>query len=450
MSVAPTTHHLDRVYAVVGGKRAHPEDAISASRKRSATNHNLDPASGVPPRIPVAGELRGYRERVEKLVATAREELDDLYRIVSRARYVVLLSDEHGVTIDHRGEQAESARFAFWSTWIGGIWSEEAEGTNGIGTCIAERRPVTIHQAQHFRSRRISLSCSVAPIFGIRGELIGALDVSSIDPELSERSQVLAEALVIETARAIQERYFREQFRRHWIVAVALPDATEGAILLAVGKDQQIVGADRNARALLSRTNVASDGTGCFWTLFERDDRIFRGNDYAGDISVRLVPVGRAEASPALITPPEAPAAIWRNSESARLHCRPRLNIIASTQQAVTSSESRGGLPPLTLRRVKEYIDLHLDENIDLERLATTAGLSLHHFARAFKRSAGVPPHAYVLQQRLDKARDLLICTDCPLADIALAAGFSDQSHLARHFRKSFGVSPGNFRRSHR
>src|ERR1700757_442230 len=97
MSVAPTTHHLDRVYAVVGGKRAHPE-AICASWKRSATNHNLDPASGGPPRIPVAGELRGYREKVEKLIATAREELDDLYRIVSRARYVVLLSDEHGVT----------------------------------------------------------------------------------------------------------------------------------------------------------------------------------------------------------------------------------------------------------------------------------------------------------------------------------------------------------------
>jgi transcriptional regulator GlxA family with amidase domain len=104
----------------------------------------------------------------------------------------------------------------------------------------------------------------------------------------------------------------------------------------------------------------------------------------------------------------------------------------------------------MALRRVKEYIDDHLTETIDLERLATTAGLSLHHFARAFKRSAGVPPHGYVLRQRLNRARDLLVCTDQPLAEIALAAGFSDQSHFARQFRQSFGVSPGNFRRSYR
>jgi AraC-like DNA-binding protein len=260
----------------------------------------------------------------------------------------------------------------------------------------------------------------------------------------------LAEALVIETARAIQERYFREEFRRHWIVAVAEPDATESTILLAVDKDHQIVGADRNARLLLSRNNAALDSTVNFWTLFERDDRIFRANDCASDISVRLVPVGRTAATPALITRPEAPAAIWRNSESTRLHCRPRLNIVTSTQQAETTPQFRGGLPPMALRRVQEYIDSHLNETIDLETLAATAGLSLHHFARAFKRSAGVPPHCYVLRRRLDRARDLLVCTDKPLAEIALVAGFSDQSHLARHFRQSFGVSPGNFRRSHR
>jgi transcriptional regulator GlxA family with amidase domain len=99
---------------------------------------------------------------------------------------------------------------------------------------------------------------------------------------------------------------------------------------------------------------------------------------------------------------------------------------------------------------VQEYIDSHLDETIDLERLAATAGLSLHHFARAFKKSAGIPPHGYVLRQRLNRARDLLVSTAKPLAEIALVAGFSDQSHLARQFRQSFGVSPGIFRRSHR
>jgi AraC-like DNA-binding protein len=450
MPDAPAIQHLDQVHAVVDGKGAYADGAVSASWKRSATDYNLDPASNDPPRILTADELRDCRERVEKLVVTAREELNHLYRIVWRARYVVLLSDEHGVTIDHRGDPAEAARFAHWGTWLGGVWSEEAEGTNGIGTSIAERRPVTIHHAQHFRSRHITLSCSVAPIFGSRGELIGALDTSSIDPALSEHSHILARALVIESALAIEERYFREQFRRHWIVAAALPDATRGTILLAVDKDQKIIGADRNARVLPSPIQPSVEIGASFWSLFERDDQLFRERDFGGDISVRLVAVGGTEASPALVTPPEAPAAKWRNSESANLHCRPRSNIVANLQHTATFAQSKGGLPAKVLRRVQEYIDAHLDENIDLERLATNAGLSVHHFARTFKQSAGVPPHSYVLQQRLYKARDLLIRTNRPLADIALAAGFSDQSHLARHFRQSFGVSPSTFRSSHR
>jgi len=99
---------------------------------------------------------------------------------------------------------------------------------------------------------------------------------------------------------------------------------------------------------------------------------------------------------------------------------------------------------------VQEYVDAHLSGDLGLEQLALTAGMSLHHFARAFKASAGVPPHRFVLQRRIGLACDLLTCTDDPIADIAIATGFSDQSHLTRHFRQSLAVSPGEYRRSHR
>src|SRR5438132_2961280 len=101
------------------------------------------------------------------------------------------LCDDKGFAVDHRGNQIEADQFKQWGTWLGGVWSEEAEGTNGIGTCIAEERPVTIHQSQHFRARHISLSCSGAPIFDDDGKLAAVLDVSSIDPQLSERSHAL-------------------------------------------------------------------------------------------------------------------------------------------------------------------------------------------------------------------------------------------------------------------
>src|SRR5262249_14747989 len=125
---------------------------------------------------------------------------------------------------------------------LGGVWSEASEGTNGIGTCIAEERPVTVHRNQHFRSRHINLSCSGAPIFGADGRLLAVLDVSAIDPELSERAHALTGELTITAARAIEERFFRERFARQWIVAVSLPDRAMPGILLAVDGDQRLVG----------------------------------------------------------------------------------------------------------------------------------------------------------------------------------------------------------------
>jgi transcriptional regulator of acetoin/glycerol metabolism len=144
-----------------------------------------------------------------------------------------------------RGEAAEAAQFRYWGTWIGGVWAEDVEGTNGIGTCLAERRPVTVHMSQHFRARHISLSCSGAPIFDGNGEFAGVLDVSSIDPALTG-------PLTISAARAIEERMFREQFRRGWIIAVRVPDDAGSAMLIAVDRDRRIIGADRVGRKVLS------------------------------------------------------------------------------------------------------------------------------------------------------------------------------------------------------
>src|ERR1700745_518334 len=109
------------------------------------------------------------------------------------------------MVIDCRGDAKEVAQYRYWGVWMGGVWSEDIEGTNGIGTCISEQRPVTVHQTQHFRARHISLSCSGAPIFGEDGELAAVLDVSSIDPNLSEHSHALTGALTEAVARAIEE-----------------------------------------------------------------------------------------------------------------------------------------------------------------------------------------------------------------------------------------------------
>jgi transcriptional regulator GlxA family with amidase domain len=123
------------------------------------------------------------------------------------------------------------------------------------------------------------------------------------------------------------------------------------------------------------------------------------------------------------------------------MHTRPRLGSIdISTLPAATSAH--GGLSPSAMRRVQEYVEVHLGENIDLSMLAGVAGLSLHHFARQFKQSAGVTPHVYLTQTRVERAQEMLARTDLPQAQIALAVGFFDQGHLARHFRHMLGITP--------
>ena len=341
-----------------------------------------------------------------------------------------------------------ASQFQYWGTWLGGVWSEEMEGTNGIGTCIAEERPVTVHRSQHFRSRHINLSCSGAPVFGADGRLIAVLDVSAIDPELSERAHALTGALTVRSARAIEERFFREHFRREWIVAVAPPEGGAAGMLLAIDGNQRIVGANRAARTSLLLDDRGLQAGVSLWTIFERDLDLFRRKDRT-DIPARLVIAGSDDSRPALVTPPDHPIRASSNRTNGNLHTRPRLDSI-DISKLPPAPQAHGGLSPGAMRRVREYVEVHLGESIDLSMLAGVAGLSVHHFARQFKQSAGVTPHVYLTQKRVERAQEMLAQTDLSLAEIAFAVGFFDQSHLARHFRQMLGTTPREFRWSQR
>lgn len=105
------------------------------------------------------------------------------------------------------------------------------------------------------------------------------------------------------------------------------------------------------------------------------------------------------------------------------------------------------GLAPWQLRRVLEYLEQHAFEVIRLADLATLAGLSVSYFTRAFKASTGLPPHRWQTRLRITHAQRMLMEGDRALTDVALAAGFADQSHFTRVFRAQVGVTPGQWRR---
>ena len=450
MAPEKPSRHAQHVYWVTqrGGPAGRIEE-VSSSWQRSAHDYGVDPESREAPRILTSYELRPRREPLDRLIFSAQEEIDRLYKVVREAGYTLLFCDTSGTAVEHRGDEADSSRFKYWGTWLGGVWSEAAEGTNGIGTCIAEERPVTVHRNQHFRSRHIDLSCCGAPVFNVDGSLMAVLDVSAIDPEQSERAHALAGALTTNSARAIEERFFRERFRDQWVVAVAPPEESAAGMLLAVDGDHRIVGANRTARTSLLLDDYRLRTGVSLWTVFERDPTLFRRKDGA-DISTQLIVAGSDETWPAVVTPPEGGRAGWQQAGSDALHTRPRLDSLAALRQRAPPPPVRGGLPPGAMRRVREYVETHLSESMDLAELAAIAGLSVYHFARAFKQSAGVTPHHHLVRRRVERAQEMLARSDLPLSEVALATGFADQSHLARHFRQLVGLTPGQFRWSQR
>ena len=115
---------------------------------------------------------------------------------------------------------------------------------------------------------------------------------------------------------------------------------------------------------------------------------------------------------------------------------------------AARPSKPTGGLAPGALRRVREHIEQHLSQRIELAALARLAGLSECHFSRAFKQSTGLPPHRYLITRRITVAAGLVSDTDRALSEIALNVGFSDQSHFTRLFSTLIGETPRAFRRS--
>jgi AraC family transcriptional regulator len=109
----------------------------------------------------------------------------------------------------------------------------------------------------------------------------------------------------------------------------------------------------------------------------------------------------------------------------------------------------KGGLPGNRLKRVLDYIDANLDENITLAQLATMADMSPHYFSELFRLSTGRAPHNYVLMQRIERAKQKLRDPKHSIIDAGLDAGFQNPSHFARMFRKLTGTTPSTYRAEH-
>ena len=339
------------------------------------------------------------------LLASAQEDLNRLHDIVRPAGYDVVVWDIDGLVVYRHDPQEGSV-----------------EKASASPTCV-----------------------SAARIFDHEGNAIASLGVSSIDSDLCERSQLVIGAVVQASARAIEERAFRARYRSEWIVTGVRRAGVRSGIVFAVDSNQRVVGADRDARAMLLRAGYDVGENTSLWSLFERDLSLFQPM-HAGDVLGSLRSVGTDETWWALVTSPEPARGRCNNPEPASAHTRPRLDAVYPSTDPARPRRERGGLTPRALRRVCEYVDKHFATNIDFEALAN--GLSRTHFARAFEQSVGTTPHDYLTRQRVSKAQEFLVGSDLCLAEIAVACGFGDQSHFTRVFSRVVGTTPGAWRRA--
>jgi len=277
--LSTTPDHAARIETALATGSA-VRDAVVASWQRSKNLHRLDPGHGSAPERLSAEELSLARERLGSFIQTADASLDQLYLAVGNAGCCVLLADKNGIPVARRGARADDRIFDEWGLWTGALWSEDSEGTNGIGTCIVEERPLTVHKDQHFHSKNIDMSCTAAPIFDHEGKLLAAVDVSSCRADLTAGFSNLISIGVVNAAQAIETAHFRQFYSSSRILLAASANQvdTPGPALIAVDRDDLVIGATRQARRLYGLSDKDFKNPVPVSTLFDQD--VDEADDY--------------------------------------------------------------------------------------------------------------------------------------------------------------------------
>jgi AraC-like DNA-binding protein len=244
------------------------------------------------------------------------------------------------------------------------------------------------------------------------------------------------------------ERWFRIRHLRDWIVAAVSADDPDRFVLLAVDRECKLVGGDRGSRQILRARGVDFKPGLPISVFFRSATADLLGARHC-ERSMSLPATDNGAPWFVLITPPDLSDSQLEYSNRVQLHSRPRMETIASLGDSRADTTEPRGLPARVRRRIDECIDAQLESRVDITELATSVGFSPSHFFRMFRKSFGMTPHSYIMRRRLSLAQELLTKTDLGLAEIALKAGFSDQSHFCRSFHRFTGLPPRAFRMRH-
>ncbi len=244
----PNGNHARLVYSVIRGtsRDAGAPEHVKRSWLRCLDEYGLDPESNAQPPVLSRQELMVRKEQSLELVAFADAEMAHLYRQLAGSGHSIILTDRDGVLLSYYGDPSFKGAASRAGLVPGAVWSERYGGTNGMGTCLLERRPLIVHREQHFLARNTGLTCCAAPIFDHRSELVAVLDASGE----SDRAQQHTLVLVNMSAQMIENRLFLHRFRDAFVVRFhSRPElvGTWSEGIIALDPAGAVVALDRNA-----------------------------------------------------------------------------------------------------------------------------------------------------------------------------------------------------------
>ncbi len=323
LTLRGSDRHADRVLDVVrNGLHEQGNDVVTQSWSRCLNQYQLHPDKPREPTIVARDALESRCARRADVIDCARYEMTTLYQQLADMESAVVLTDTDGVIVHMVSSPEFALEVAPLGLRNGGTWSEVEAGTNGMGTCLASARPVSIRREDHFFSRFTQLTCSAVPVFDPSGEIAAVLDVTS-------RSSLMQQHLLVllgMTARMIENRLIDQRFHNaHPLHFHSRPEFVytlhEGK--LAVADDGRILAANRSALFQLGLTSMEDIRSRRIEDLFQTslEDMLQRSLSssfhpvvtYRANAALRFFAVARrpaSEAKPARQAAIAAPLAI--------------------------------------------------------------------------------------------------------------------------------------------
>lgn len=216
------SEHIKEIEAALQGVPSLRDPDVIASWRRCIDQHKLDPGTRQAAHVVTASRLREHRQEAERLVHIARGGLDHLFKQVAGQRYVLLLTDRHGVAVDYFGDRQFEQELQQAGLYLGAHWAEDLSGTSAVGACIEAGKAVTIHQGDHFDLTHTPLSCTAAPIFDTTGSLAAVLDISLLRSPRPKASQRLAMQLVTASVRRVELANLMAGSASDWVLRFSL------------------------------------------------------------------------------------------------------------------------------------------------------------------------------------------------------------------------------------